>query len=45
MRLAATGACDGILVAADQLLEFGTTVVTDIFVNWHVLRAPAGAFY
>jgi hypothetical protein len=36
MRLAATGARDSILIAADQLLEFRSTVVTEIFVNRHM---------
>jgi len=45
VRLAATGASDGVLVAADQLLEFSSTVVTDIFVNWHVRWLPQGAFF
>ena len=30
---------------ADQLLEFGTTVVTDVFVNRHFRWAPASAFH
>src|SRR5579862_4133922 len=40
VRLATTGARDRLLIAADQLLEFGSTVVTDIFVNWHRRLAP-----
>ena len=44
MRFAAVGASDGISIS-NQLFEFRSAIVTDIFVNRHFRWLPQGAFF
>ena|SRR5579864_8084793 len=44
VRLAATRTSDCVSVFADQFLELGPAIVTDIFVNRHISEAPGNSF-
>ena len=44
MRLSATRTGQGVLVAANEFLEFRATIVTNIFVNRHFSQAPDYSF-